>query len=150
MHWKSWLFGLMTALTPFGTGVSAPLMVFEGHMLALDIRVAGKQVMTPMVELVANAPALVEVQGAQPNDLYSLQLLLRDRQRVGKIDNAISIEAELSAGDEKSQMLLASTTLFIQPGKGGTAAVGSDRGEIVISVLSHAVKSRTMSEAEYQ
>lgn len=148
MNRRFWLFGLLAALMLFGTGVSAPLKTLEGHVLTLDVKVAGEQVMTPMVELVANAPAIVEVQGAQPNERYSLQLLLKDRQRAGKIDNAISIEAQLSGGDAKSLEILASPTLFIQPGKGGSAAIGSERGEVVISVLTHAVRSHTMSEAE--
>ncbi len=144
------LLGLVAVLMPFGEGVSAPLKTIEGHVLTLDVKVAGEQVMTPMVELVANAPALVEVPGAQPNEIYSLQLLLQDRQRVGKIDDAISVAAQLSGGDAKSQELLASPTLFIRPGKGGSATVGSDRGEVEISVLTHAVRSRIMSEAEYE
>lgn len=150
METRFWLLGLMAVLMPFGVGVSAPLETLEGHVLTLDVRVAGEQIMTPMVELVANAPALVEVPGAQPNEIYRLQLLLQDHQRVGNIDDAISVAAELSGGDAKSLESLASATLFIRPGKGGSATVESERGEIAISVLTHAVRSRIMSAAEVE
>ncbi|MGD9583045.1 MAG: hypothetical protein AB7V26_05140 [Lysobacterales bacterium] len=143
--------GLVAILLSIGGAVAAPLNALAGHVLAMEVKVDGEKVMTPMVELVAGAPAVVEVQAAEPDGhYYSLHLLLKDQQRVGKVENAIAVEAQLFEGDAKRQDLLVSPTLFIRPGQNGSAQISGERGRIEISVLSHAIRSHVLSEADYE
>lgn len=147
---KFWLLEIMAGLLLFGTGLSAPPKTIQGHVLTLDVRVDGEQIMAPMVELIANAPAIIEVDGDKPGDRYRLELLLKDRQRIGKIADAISIEAQLFDGNSNYQESLTDSTLFIRPGKGGGVTAGSMHGEVSINVITHAVKVHAMSDAEHQ
>ena len=142
------LSGLLAALILSGTCMSAPLKTLQGHALTLDVKVAGQQVMASMIELVADTPAAVEMVGSKPGERYSLHLLLKDGQRAGQINDAVAIEAQLFGGDSKSQELLSNMTIFIRPGQGGNATIESERGAVEIHVLSHAVRTHAMPEAE--
>lgn len=128
-----------------GKSHAADSRTFEGHVLTLQVNVAGKQIMAPSVELVENVPAVVEIDGTKPGERYALQLLLKTKQRIGKVTNAISVEGEFSARTSKSANVLAKPTIFITQGGNGSATLDSERGAVEISILTHALRQHEVT-----
>lgn len=148
MNRKSWLVGLFACFLVAGSGWSAPLTKVAGHTLSLDIQVDGKSIMTPMIEVLPDTPVKIEV--SEPDGLgYTLQLFLKDQQRVGRFDDAVGIDVQLFRGAGNSKSALANPTLFMRPGGSGSATVSSSGGEVSVAVLSHAIRQHMMTPEQY-
>lgn len=143
-NWRSLLFAVCWLSSGF---VQAATEAIESHVLTLEIKSGGMQIMSPTVELLPDKVATVGVTSPQTGEKYSLQLLVKPHQVARGIENVVSIEAKLFSGDDLKD-LLADPVLFIRPGQGGRATINSHRGEILVNVISHAIKNRQISDEQ--
>lgn len=112
------------------------------HVLTLNVTVGDRQIMAPVVGLIDGEPATVAVEDG--GEQYTLRLLLKTKPALPKVGDAIQVESDLLTGRDRPQSIF-SPMMVLRSGSSGKVSTSSDRGEIVIEVLNHAVKPLSAS-----
>lgn len=135
------LFALMTAAS------AAPNSSVKTHVMSLEVRLNGKTIMTPNVEVLPDTYGTVSLLDENGKPTYSLKFAVTEEST--STQSAYGLDASLYQGNSLTGNVLANPTMMFKEGMQPEATVSNNQNTVTIKVVSHAVKDRNLTAQQF-